>query len=402
MTPTIFLSLSFVDETFVRAVYDRLPRGIARYYQRSFDRGEDLIDAMERNLDASEIFVLFASRASLRSLAVGFEINEARVRVIFGKMKKVFVFPIEPGLTFSDLPKWLHSSWQPNVGESPADIARFLTTILLEPDRGLSVAAPQVVGRGATVDAARRLAALHLQRRRASPRVFIFPGIFGIGRRTFASYYLRQGMGPDANLPYGPSIQLSAQAELIDLYRSLRSEVTPAITPQAMAADQIAFQGLGQNEQITEIIRVMSHFGALQQAVTLVTAAGLFEDVATPKAWVSPLLKAIPDDQILIIVSNIQFRTEFIDDLGNAIQMRISELENDDIRTLMIFTANLLDLGEFKISDRLVQATGGHPDVANAAVRLAKQRGTVSLSAILDSYSRFSVQSSATQFTPKP
>jgi thioredoxin-like negative regulator of GroEL len=390
MTPTIFLSLSFVDEAFVRAVYDRLPRGVARYYQRSFDRGEDLVEAMERNLDASEVFVLFASRASLKSLAVGFELDGARARTIFGKLKRVFVFPIETGIAFSNLPKWLQSSWQPNAGESPADIARFLTTVLLEPDRGLSVAAPQVVGRGATVDAARRVAALHLQRRRAGPRVFIFPGISGIGRRTFAAYYLRQGMGADANLPYGPSIQLSAQAELIDLYRALRTEVSPTITPQAMAADQAAFQGLGQEEQIAEIIRIMGHFAGLQQAVTLVTAAGLFEDVATPKMWVAPLLKAIPDDQILIIVSNIQFRTEFVDDLGNAIQMRISELDGDDIRTLMIFTANLLDVGDFKISDRLVQAIGGHPDVANAAVRLAKQRGTAILER--DPRQLFSVQ----------
>jgi thioredoxin-like negative regulator of GroEL len=392
MTPTIFLSLSFADEAFVRAVYERLPRGVARYYQRSFDRGEDLIEAMERNLEASEVFVLFASRASLKSLAVGFEIDGARTRTIFGKMKRVFVFPIEPGLTFNELPKWLQGSWQPNAGETPADIARFLTTIILEPDRGLSIAAPQVVGRGATTDAARRLAGAHLQRHRASPRVFIFPGIFGIGRRTFAAYYLRRGMGADANLPYGPSIQLSAQAELIDLYRALRSEVNPTITPLVMAADQAAFQGLRQDEQIAEIIRVMGHFAALRQAVTIVTAAGLFEDVATPKVWVAPLLKAIPDDQILVIVSNIQFRTEFVDALGNAIQMRIAELENDDIRTLMIFTANLLDVDDFKISDRLVQAIGGHPDVANAAVRLAKQRGVGILER--DPRQLFSVQQS--------
>lgn len=379
MTPTIFLSLSFVDADFVRAVHDRLPRGFARYYQRSFDRGEDLIGAMERNLDASEIFVLFATRASLQSLAVGFEIDGARQRAIFGKMKRVFVFPIESGLTYSDLPQWLQGTWQPSAGETPADIARYLTTILLEPDRGLSVAAPQVIGRGATVDAARRLAAAHLQRHRSSPNVYIFPGISGIGRRTFAAYYLRQGLGSEANLPFGPSIQLSAQAELIDLYRALRVEVNPAILPASFAADQTAFQALGQDEQVAEVVRIMSHFSALRQAVTLASAAGFFEDIATPKAWVAPLIKAIPKDQFLIIVSNLQFRSEFIDDLDNAVQMRISELGNDDIRALMVFTASLFEVGDFKISDRLVEAIGGHPDVANAAVRLAKQRGTAIL-----------------------
>ena len=90
MTPTIFLSLSFVDENFVRTVYDRLPRGVARYYQRAFELGEDLVSAMERNLDASEVFVLFASRASLKSLAVNVEVEEARIRATFGKRKRSF------------------------------------------------------------------------------------------------------------------------------------------------------------------------------------------------------------------------------------------------------------------------------------------------------------------------
>jgi thioredoxin-like negative regulator of GroEL len=379
MTPSIFLSLSFVDEEFVSSVYDRLPRGFARYFRTSFDRGEDLIAAMERNLDASEVFVLFASRAALKSFAVAFEIDGARQRAIFGKVKRVLVFPIESGLTFTDLPGWLQGSWVPNAGEAASDIARYLTTLLLEPDRGLSVAAPAVEGRGVTVDAARRLAAVHLQRHRASPRVYIFPGISGIGRRTFAAYYLRQGLGAEAGLPFGPSIQLSAQAELIDLYRALRVEINPGIPTQVLAGEQAAFLGLNQEDQIGEIMRIMSHFSSLRQAVTLVTAAGLFEDGATPKAWVAPLLKAVPDGQILIVVSNLQFRTEYVDDLENAVQMRIGELSSDDIRTLMIFTASLLEVEDFKISDRLVEAIGGHPDVANAAVRLAKQRGTAIL-----------------------
>ena len=376
MVANIFLSLSFVDESFVNAVYARLPRGVARFYRKSFERGEDLISAMERNLDDSDVFVLFASHTSLKSLAVGFEIEEARLRIIFGRMKKVFVFPIESGLTFSDLPQWLQRSWQPNVGESPADIARFLTTILLEPDRGISVAAPQVIGRGASVDAARRLRALHIQRHRQSPHIFIFPGISGNGRRTFAAYYLRQGMGADSNLPYGPSIHLSAQAELIDIYRALRTEVNANILPQDMVLEQDAFLRLPLEDQIQEVFRVMRHFSNLQQAVTLVTAAGFFEDFATPKAWVFPFLKALPDEQILVIVSNIQFRVEFVESLGNAIQMRVPELINEDIRALMIFTANLLDVDDFKVSDRLIESIGGHPDIANAAVRLAKQRGT--------------------------
>ena len=117
MIPSIFLSLSFVDVKFVQAVHDRLPRGVARYFERSFERGEDLIEAMEKSLDASEVFVLFASRTALASYAVNFEIDEARHQKVFGKIKKVLIFPIEAGLTFGDLPHWMQRSWVPSAGE---------------------------------------------------------------------------------------------------------------------------------------------------------------------------------------------------------------------------------------------------------------------------------------------
>ena len=69
MALNIFLSLSYVDAPFVRTVRERLPSGLARIYERSFERGADVIGAMETSLDASEVFVLFASRTALDSYA---------------------------------------------------------------------------------------------------------------------------------------------------------------------------------------------------------------------------------------------------------------------------------------------------------------------------------------------
>jgi tetratricopeptide (TPR) repeat protein len=352
---------------------------VARYFEKAFERGQDLVEAMEAALDESQVFVLFASRESLKSYAVQFEIEEARFRAIMGKIKKVLVFPIEPGIGFADLPQWLQRSWTPNVGESPTDIARYLTTLMLEPDRGLSIAAPKVVGRGSALDRVERLVAAHLQRQRSSPRVYIFPGVSGIGRRTFAAYYLRRGLGTEANLPFGPVLPLSPQAELIDIYRSLRTEIDPFVSLSDLAAEQDSFQTLPIAGQIGEIIRVMSHFTRLGQAITIVSAAGFFEDAATPKSWVGPLVAAIPTEQFLVIVTNLQFRSEYVDELRVAVQMRIEELDDGDLKALMTFTARALGLDNFVISDRLVTAIGGHPDVANAAVKLAAQKGTAIL-----------------------
>lgn len=375
MALNIFLSLSFVDASVVRAVFSRLPKGVARFYERSFERGDDILEAMEKGLDASEVFVLFASKGSLASYAVNFEINEARYRAVEGKVKKVLVFPIEPDVTFGSLPGWLKRGWVPNVGETPADIARYLTTVLLEPDRGLSIAAPKVVGRGAMLDLAERAAASHLQRYKATPRTYIFSGLTGIGRRTFAAYYLRRALSSEANLPFGPAFNLSAQAELIDIYRALRTEIDPLITPDTLAEEQAAFTALHEDLQIKEIIRVSRHFAKLGQAITIASAAGFFEDAGHPKAWVKPLLRAFPDDQFVVIITNLQFTTEYIDSLGVAVQLRIKELEEEDVRALMIFTAELLGVKDFTVSDKLLAAIGGHADVANAAVKLALQKG---------------------------
>ncbi|MNG68860.1 hypothetical protein D3C73_248320 [compost metagenome] len=376
---SIFLSLSFVDANFVSNVYKRLPHGVARYYEKSFDRGEDLISAMERSLDNSEIFVLFASRSSLSSYAVNFEIEEARRRLIFNKMKKIYIFPLEPSLDFRELPDWMHNYWVPNSGDSPSDIARYLTTILLEPSSDNTTGIPDVIGRGALIDDVRRLSALHLNSHKEAPKIYIFPGITGIGRRTFSSYFQRNALSSLANLRYGPTLILSAQAELIDLYRALRIEIDSNIKPSEMLEEQELFNSLIDDERIDEIIRITNHFTKLGQSITIISAAGFFDDHAVPKIWVKPLFQRISQQQLIFIVSNIQFKSEFIDELGVAVQCRVNELADEDIKALMILTANALKISDFRISDDFIKAIGGHPDVANAAVRLAKQKGTAIL-----------------------
>ncbi|MGB7323838.1 MAG: TIR domain-containing protein, partial [Rubripirellula sp.] len=73
MLPTVFLSLSGSDAKFVSKVQKSLPDGLAYYYPMSFANGDNLIEAMESKVPEAQIFVLFASRASIASVWVGFE-----------------------------------------------------------------------------------------------------------------------------------------------------------------------------------------------------------------------------------------------------------------------------------------------------------------------------------------
>jgi tetratricopeptide (TPR) repeat protein len=379
MTTKVFLSLSHTDADFVRQVQTRLPKGLAYFYETSFETGELLLKAMEKAVNDSAVFVLFASTAALKSWATQFEIDAARIVHLKNPRHRVLVFPTDSTFSFTQLPAWLQSLWIARAGYSANDVARYITNVLLEPESGLSNAAVRVVGRGRTLDKVERLTADFLSRHRRSPSIYVFAGFSGIGRRTFAPYYMRRALTAAVNLPFGPTIVLQQQTDLVDIYRGLRNEIEEKISPEKMARDIAAFSNAAQGDQVIEISGRIAYFAHLGQAVTLVSNSGFFEDRGDPKGWVGPLFSAIPADATLFVVCNRLFPPAFLDVVANAVQLRIDELDNADVKALMVFTAERLGVVDFKISDDLVRAIGGHADIANAAVRLAGIKGVAVL-----------------------
>lgn len=375
MQARVFLSLSYVDAEFVADVRKRLPYGLAYFYEESFDNGEQILSAMRKRIQGAQLFVLFASPTGLTSNAVRFEINEAEKRIAFDPSARLLIFPTAPEVTFRDLPMWMQSHWMAGAGYSSADIARYITTYLLAPNEGLAPAAVKVVGRGGTLDKLEQIAGDHLQRTRTMPRIYIFAGFSGIGRRTFASYYMRTALASEASLPFGPTITLAPQADFIDLYRELRDAIDDKIAPDVLRADQLEFGKLSVVEQAQEVARLLGHFADLKQAVTLISTSGFAEDNGDPKLWLTTLLETLPPALTLFIVTNRQLPLEFVESIGSAVQLRIDELTDRDIKTLMIYTADRLKVADFQVPEELVSAIGGHADVANAAVRLAGQKG---------------------------
>lgn len=375
MTTKVFLSLSYIDAGFVREVRDRLPHGVAYFYEESFNTGELLLSAMERAVRDSAIFVLFASKAGLTSPWVQYEIAEARVKNLTSANHKVLVFPTDADVSASDLPQWLRSFWVARAGWSPADIARYVTGVLLEPNGGFASSAVQILGRGKSLDKLNQIAADHIGRTYRSPNVYFLSGVRGVGRRTFASFYMRTSLAPDANLSYGPTLQLPGHADLADLHRSLRTEISPTIGKEQALKEREAFGQMSEDDQVDEVVRLMGHFQRLGQAITIVSAGGFFEDRGDLKQWVIPFLSRVPASMILFIVSNRQIPLEDVERLENVVQMRLDGLDDKDLRALMIMAANRLQIERFEISDALVHAIGGHPDVANAAVRLVSVKG---------------------------
>jgi hypothetical protein len=183
-------------------------------------------------------------------------------------------------------------------------------------------------------------------------------------------------LAADANLAFGPSLPLSGSADLVDLFQALRTEISPVLPSDAAIKERKAFEQLPLKHQVDEVVRLIRHFSELGQAVTFVSAGGFFEDRGDPKDWVVPLISSILDPATVFVVSNRQMPPEIIQSTNNVVQLRVDELDDKDIRTLMIRTAERMGVVDFAVSDELVRAIGGHADVANAAVRLAAIKGT--------------------------
>lgn len=345
---------------------------MALFYEQSFENFENLLDAMDRTTSRAQLFCFFVNKISVVSKAIGFEIDQARHAEVFRDNVKILVFPTDSEVSFHDLPSWMRDHWIAKAGYGPNDVARYITSLLLDMD-GVG-ASRGLIGRGKALDNLDALVSDFIQRCGRTPNIFVMAGFSGIGRRSFAQYYSRNSLESLPELNFGPLLVVPDHAGIEDVYRAIRQEVR-ADKSDIIARDVEAFRGFDLKDQVSEIARLLNHFVDLNQSVRLITSSGFFEDSGAPKYWVEEVFLAIPENLFLFLVSNRQFDIRFIESTKNAVQMRIQELADRDIKTLMVRVAARFGVPNFSVPDKFVRAIGGHPDVAIAAVKIAAQRG---------------------------
>lgn len=376
MVPQVFLSLSGSDDAFVEAVHAELPDGLAVFYRKSFENGRSLLDEMEKHVDRASVFVLFASNASLESKWVGFEVDRARLQVIQRPGLRLLIFPVGKSVDLGKVPAWMREHWISDPGANPKDVARQIRSALLDPSIGGSAFATPVVGRGRDLDLANQRFAAHLTEQQQAPNVFVFAGFQGIGRRTFARYFMSQSLAASPRLQTGPVLLLPQYADIADLYRALREQIEPQFSLEKFKTALGAFNQFTIQEQITEIVRSMSHYSNLQQAVTLVTGNGLFEDRGTLKSWVPVLFDALRGTPIrLMLITSWQIREESLLRFTNVIQLAVGSLEDENIKAIVADTSLRFCGRAINLSRETIRAIGGHAAIAKAAARIASQQG---------------------------
>ena len=376
MLPTAFLSLSGHDDVFVSRVAANLPDALAHFYPRTFSNGESLLEAMEERVGQSSVFALFASKKSLESVWVRFEIDRARIEKIKNRNLRILVFTIDPAVTFSDFPEWMKEYWIPGAGHTARDVARYIRNVLID----LAVSSSALgapVGRGGFVDGAVGQLRNRYLTTKSMPNVFVFSGHNGIGRKTVQRKFVAEGFPAKRDLSYGPEIQLPQFADSADLYRGLRQEIEPQFSLSGFQESMAVFQALEPDAQADELAASLSYFGQLGQAVTISTGNGIYEDRGILKPWVSRLFTALARraDTTLFIVATRLIHVNELEPHPNVLQFSVPALTEEHIKTLIIATAEALAIAPVLPNDDVIRAIGGHAGVAKTATHLIAQSG---------------------------
>lgn len=382
MLPTVFLSLEGGDKSFVNKVQRFLPDGLAYFYPRSFRNGEELISAMEQRVGNATMFALFASKKALKSPWVGFEVDRARIAKIKDPKFRVIVIPTDPTVTHADLPVWMRDYWVGRVGDGPREVARYIRKALITGPLS-HLPGAQVFGRGALVDAAVASVNDVVLRTEQTPNVLILAGTLGIGRRTFSRRLLAEAFRTTPELGFGPEFVLPQFADLADIYRALRQEVETDLPLHSIGDDLRAFCAAALQDQAQEVVRRLTHFTDLGQAVTIITGNGIFEESGFLKPWVPVLFGELAHDRRvrLVIVSNRLLHVNELRAHPNILQIPVPPLKEQDVRALMIQSTVAFGAKPELPSADVIRTIGGHPGIARATAALVAQRGPAVLEA---------------------
>lgn len=108
----IFLSHSSHDKQYVEYIATKLGKDIAIYDKFSFESGLKTFDEILKELDVTDLFVIFLSNSALESEWVKKELNISNELKQKEKLKQIYPIIIDSSLSYSDprIPKWLNNN----------------------------------------------------------------------------------------------------------------------------------------------------------------------------------------------------------------------------------------------------------------------------------------------------
>ncbi len=329
-----FLAHSSEDKQYVEIIAKRLGRMQCEYDVKSFPPGFDFRDTIRKSLNKSSIFVLFASKISLESTWVKFEISEAEWNTIHEEIAGSLVIIIDNQIKPQDLPAWMQRCSSPTI-LNPRSAVHTIRNFMLQ----LNIV-PDTILVGREIDLAKFAAELSPDIEKESPRIFIIGGLEGVGRRTFG----KRAINDYLSLNSGPVFSVE-QTDTIDSLHLQLVDYTGDLTSRSKLAQVIkSFSDLSESEKGAEIARLLSVINTENIIPIIVdkgTTGTLFDDNSNwyKHEWQSILegLTQYEDSYVLFV----QPRLSYVPSIPKGVQIpsiaqyRLGPLRTDAIELLL-------------------------------------------------------------------
>lgn len=367
--PTAFLSHASADKAFVDVVAQQLGRQRVQYDKWVFEGGVGFLEAIRSTVARSSLFVLFASRQSLESLWVKFELAEAEEALRSEALKGALVVIIDPVIRHTDLPKWMQRALV-EIASNPKATARLIQHHL-DRARGLDPNS-LFIGRDAVL--AEISEKLIPAPEADPPRLLVLGGLSGIGRRTVLSRALRDFL----SLRNGPAIHLKPTDGLDALHIKLLDELGSLDTREDLAAAIDSFQRATPTERAATISRLLASAAVGNVAPIIVDDGALIDSsghYTQEAAAVLQEVRAFPECFLAIIHTKRPEDDARLKSL-NGVFARVPPLDLSATRLLL--TQLLRRHGVTATTNQIAELApylDGYPPAINLAASLAKQYG---------------------------
>ena len=371
-----YLAHSSEDKAYVERVAHRLGRALVEYDKMCFEPGVDFRDLIMEGLDKSRLFVFFASKRSLTSTWVKFEINEAEWRLLKDDMGSAIAIIIDRDTRATQLPQWMQRSLVASI-ESPIQAARIIRTRLIQED-GFDKQLPFVGREGDLAKFAHELIAPPEEKPR---RLTVISGLDGVGRRTFA----RRALKDYLSLVTGPVLILEETASLDTLHLQLLDEAMGLSSRTEVARALAVFAELTKPEKGREIARLIAIIAKNNMVPIIVDQNALLDDYGRyldEFTYVIEALKEHEDTYLVIIHRRRPDLSSITTGSPGVAFHRMDPLNLDDTELLL---RQVLRMANVKATSAQVKTLGlymgGYPPTIELASTYAKFYGLETLMA---------------------
>lgn len=241
-----FLSHSSRDKEIVRAVANLLKRQYCVFDERSFDSGVEFKKSIEIGLDESSVFVLFASKNSLESIWVEFELEEAWYQRLRHKLSASIVYLIDSSVEITSLPEWLKRASVRRFNSPQLisrDIRYHLDNLLVERQK------PYFTGRSSDIESLEE--ALTPLGELKPPRSFLISGLPGIGRRSLVRHVIPSLL----QFRKFPQIRIGEGDSINDICVNIADITEPYNTAKGLASIVSEIKNISEDAALNRISR---------------------------------------------------------------------------------------------------------------------------------------------------